>query len=208
MSWTFDPAPQPQKPMAQATLQQALSRHAKAAAEKQERAAAAPAAQAMPAMLDASLLGQQQQQQEAALGQAPLLLAGVQQQPGLTEAQTPGRAASSAAISTWGGQGGSQLDGRRLELGLPPLPGIAGGGSGNAAWSQQQAIERPSLPPARLGATPQAGPGPKWGPGVPGLLATSAQQVQAPSREGRHLRMQRLLCADADPFAAAANSGR
>ena len=216
ISWTFDPTPQPQKPMAQATLQQALSRHAKAAAERQEHAAAASAAGAAPAVPDAAFVGHRRQQQEAAQEQALPLLAGLQQQqprwqqPGLTAAETPpvrAAAASSAATSTWGGQGGSQAGGRRLGLGLPLLAGITGGGSGSAALSQQQAMGRPPLPPARASSTPLAGPGPLWGPLMPGAPATSAQ-AQAPSREGRHLRMQRLLCADANPFTAAASSGR
>ena len=193
--------------MAQATLQQALTRHAKAAAEKQERAALTPAAQAVPAMPHAAFLGQlQHRQPETALGQAQVLLTGVQQSCLTATEGRPARAASSAATSAWGGQGSGQATGRRLGLGLPPLPGIAGG-SGHAALSQQQAMGRPPLPPARVGGTPQAASGPKWGPGVPAALATS-RQGQVPSQESRHLRMQRLLCADTDPFTAAASSGR
>lgn len=191
--WSFDPTPQPVKPTVQVTLQEAVSRHAKAAAEKRQQP-------------------QQQHQPEAGAEQAAQA-----HQPAPSQARSLGLPPLPPALQ---GAGRATPAKPAAEPWLPTQPVFAAPSPFQPAGPAQheatapaapllsagvQAPRRPPLPRGRFKEPAEGARGSAWAPAASAAGASSTRGQPA-SAEACRARLQHLLCADADPFAAAAAS--
>ena len=271
ITWSFDPNPQPQKPMTQATLQQALSRHAKAADNKaqqqqqqrrqeEEQAGGAAAAEA-PARTPAGGTGggrwqrdpwQLPQQEQAAQPWTAQAAATLQRTPGGDGAEGAApcpsargaTALASATVAVSRALGSSQFSGLRTggAAQLPaqeamasagfaaasplgthrsqqPLAAVTSPPAGALSISSGGRMIRPPLlvagrpsphwQPARAAARPDPGQAvSKWAPGHSAATSRAGRRGDPVSKADRRLKLQSLLAAEAEPFAAGASTGR
>lgn len=209
ISYTYGP-PLPRKPTTQSTLEDALRRHEKAKAESLQHQQVAPTPAASG---DAAACKQQLQQQPwpVPLHTEPALLATLASAKAIP---TPAGHGSSSRI--WGSH---PRVAPRAASGLPPLPtslAAAGRPSPMGLVSvqqrpqhQHQPLQQRVTPPQPLRpvvapAAPSAA-APRWGPAA---ITPARQHGQPSNSEARRLKLQHVLCTDADPFAAAGSSGR
>jgi hypothetical protein len=200
---TFDPTPRPQKPLAQSTLQQAVSRHwnAKAAAKQQEQEVSV--AEPAPGFASGPCVSQQGLQR----GGEQAGVVGCD----LVPSSLPAQAAGALYHNTRNGPASF----------LPPqqpstLPAVvAQPGSDWRASSAAGALGRPAplLANSLWAAQHEAAHANSWMPAQnsspPRANNASAELLcDTHGNAARRRRLQHLLAADADPFAAASSSGR